>query len=261
MSAAGGWCSERVRLLDEDPELGKWLTPDEVVIARERVMVGVLIARAGEWTPPTCENRSRHLGLLILDGVVARDQLLAGGVSTDLFGAGELLQPWTDGRGEQFVPRRVRWTIVERARLAVLGPSFLTCAGHWPALRNALLERAIQRCSLLSTQHAISQLPRVDMRLLALFWHLAERWGRAVRDGVVLPLPMSHTMLGHLAGAKRPTVSLSLQRLCSEGYVSRHSEGWLLHGEPSAALGRLERAHPRGDRPAVTKEPAALHLV
>ena len=57
---------------------------------------------------------------------------------------------------------------------------------------------------------AISQLVRVDRRLLALFWHLAERWGRVTGDGVLVPLTLSHRMLSQLVGARRPTVSTAL---------------------------------------------------
>jgi hypothetical protein len=38
---------------------------------------------------------------------------------------------------------------------------------------------------------AISQLNRVDRRLLAMFWHLAERWGRVTADGTAIPLTRS----------------------------------------------------------------------
>jgi hypothetical protein len=42
----------------------------------------------------------------------------------------------------------------------------------------ALFDRLSERSMRLATTQAISQLTRVDRRLKALFWHLAERWGR-----------------------------------------------------------------------------------
>ena len=249
----GGWRADRTRLLDEDPELGKWLTPDEVGLAREHLIVPVLRIAPGRWIPPSCENRSCHLGLLVLEGVLARDEVLCGAVSTDLIGVGELIQPWAGWPGERFVPRRARWTALVSLRVAVLGPAFAAASARWPALRSVLLERTVQRCWSLSTQHAISQLPRVDMRLLALFWHLAEQWGRAVSGGVLLPMPMTHTMLGHLAGAKRPTVTRSLHRLVACGYLARRDDGWLLPGESADALRRLEQ-EPLDPDMAVPKE-------
>ena len=76
---------------------------------------------------------------------------------------------------------------------------------------------------------AISQLHRVDRRLLALFWHLAERWGRMTADGVVLPMTLSHRMLGQLIGARRPTVPTALGELARRGDIRRCDDGtWLL---------------------------------
>jgi hypothetical protein len=73
----------------------------------------------------------------------------------------------------------------------------------------------------------------VDRRLLALFWHLAERWGRVVSDGVLVPLTLSHRLLGQLVGARRPTVSTALADLAREDQIQRRPDGtWLLKGEP-----------------------------
>jgi hypothetical protein len=62
---------------------------------------------------------------------------------------------------------------------------------------------------------------------------LAERWGRVTPDGVLLPLTLSHRMLGQLIGARRPTVSTALGALTRAGEVSRRMDGgWLLCGSP-----------------------------
>ena len=75
------------------------------------------------------------------------------------------------------------------------------------------VERLTQRAQRLAVTQAISQLNRVDRRLLTLFWHLAERWGRMTPDGVLIPLTLSHRMLSQLVGARRPTVSTALAEL------------------------------------------------
>jgi DNA-binding transcriptional ArsR family regulator len=233
----------RVRLLDADPELGRWLSPEEVVLARQHSVVSVLSVPRGGWEPPPCETRPAHLGFLILDGLMARDELLAGATSTELLGPGELIQPWTQRPLDVLVPRHVTWTSLEAARVAVLGPSFTALTRRWPALRSALLERAMQRCSWLSTEHALCQISRVDLRLLVLFWHLAERWGRVTPDGMVVAMQLSHATLGHLVGAKRPTVTLALQRLASAELVHRRTDRrWVLHGTAADALARLDGA-------------------
>jgi CRP-like cAMP-binding protein len=51
-------------------------------------------------------------------------------------------------------------------------------------------------------------------------------------DGVHLELPLTHEILSHLAGARRPSVSAALTRLASEGRVTREGQRWILAGEP-----------------------------
>src|SRR6266496_530716 len=43
-----------------------------------------------------------------------------------------------------------------------------------------------------AVQQAISQLPRVEIRVLALMWHLAERWGHVTPGGLALTLGLTH---------------------------------------------------------------------
>jgi CRP-like cAMP-binding protein len=79
---------------------------------------------------------------------------------------------------------------------------------------------------------AISHQPHVDVRLHMLFWHLADRWGHERPEGTTVPLPLTHDVLAHLVGARRPTVSTALARLANEGLVRRHKGRWLLAGDP-----------------------------
>jgi CRP-like cAMP-binding protein len=77
---------------------------------------------------------------------------------------------------------------------------------------------------------------RVEDRLMALFWHLAHRWGRMAADGVVVPLALSHRLIGELVGARRTTVSTALSALARAGQIVRRPDGtWVLTGEPVAA--------------------------
>ena len=96
-----------------------------------------------------------------------------------------------------------------------------------------IVDRLSERAQRLTITQAISQLNRVDRRLLALFWHLAERWGRVARDGIAVPLVLSHRLIGELVGARRPTVSTALAELARDGQLVRRDDGtWLLTGEP-----------------------------
>jgi DNA-binding transcriptional ArsR family regulator len=232
----------RVSILDADPELARWLTAGEMGLARRDTVVPVAVVNFGTWEPePPHACGWRHLGYLVLEGVLVRDELLAGATSTELVGPGELVQPWAEDSHEALLPHHVTWTVLEPARLGVLGPAFVASCARWPVVTAALLGRAVYQGSRAATLHAISQLSLVDMRLLALFWHLAERWGRVGSEGVVLPLRLGHEALGHLIGAKRPTVTLALQRLTERGLVQRRDDGtWSLPSTPPDELADLQ---------------------
>lgn len=143
-----------------------------------------------------------HVGLLVLDGVIAREVLAADIVSTELLGPGEVLRPWEISPDAALLRVTVRWSVLAEARLAVLDRRL---AGHltaYPEITSQIVERLSRRSQRLAITQAISQLNRVDRRLLTLFWHLAERWGRMTPDGVLIPLTLSHRMLSQLIGAR-----------------------------------------------------------
>ena len=53
------------------------------------------------------------------------------------------------------------------------------------------------------------------------------------RDGIAVPLALSHRLIGELVGARRPTVSTALAELARDGQLVRRDDGtWLLTGEP-----------------------------
>jgi CRP/FNR family cyclic AMP-dependent transcriptional regulator len=53
-------------------------------------------------------------------------------------------------------------------------------------------------------------------------------------EGVVVPLALSHRVLGQLVGARRPTVSSAISELGRRGELLRRDDGsWVLKGEPT----------------------------
>jgi CRP/FNR family cyclic AMP-dependent transcriptional regulator len=85
----------------------------------------------------------------------------------------------------------------------------------------------------------------VEDRLLGLLSLLAERFGHVGVDGVHLPLPPTHAVLGLLIGARRPTITLAVSALRERGALARtDSGGWLLPHpvEQDAAGGVLPQA-------------------
>jgi CRP/FNR family transcriptional regulator, cyclic AMP receptor protein len=221
-------------LLELDPDLGLLLPPDRLAAAREELRVVVHALESGEWHVDELAGASpRHLGLLILDGVVAREVLVSDTVSTELLGPGDVVRPWRLQDGAQLLRHQVRWSVLTRSRFAMLDRRFAVELRRYPEVNAAIIDRVNERAQRLAVTQAISQLNRVDRRLLAYFWYLAERWGRMTGEGVALPLTLSHRMLGQLIGARRPTVSTALRTLDREGELVRRNDGtWLLTGAP-----------------------------
>jgi CRP/FNR family cyclic AMP-dependent transcriptional regulator len=217
-------------LLALDPDLGILLSEDRLAAARVDLIVPLLALGQGEWAGGELSGASPdHVGLLVVRGAIAREVVLADTISTELLGPGDVIRPWMLESASALLGQQVRWQVLAAARLAVLDRAFGAAVLRFPEVNSVLLDRLNARAERLATMKAISQLTCVDRRLIALFWHLAERWGRVTPDGVVVPLALSHRMLGELVGARRPTVSAALAALTRNGEVRRHGEGaWVL---------------------------------
>jgi CRP/FNR family transcriptional regulator, cyclic AMP receptor protein len=177
-----------------------------------------------------------HVGLLIIQGVLSRELLVADHVSAELLGPGDLVRPWQPASRASLLPVEAVWSVLSPLSVAVLDRRFAAEAARYPEITATLFDRLSERSMRLATTQAISQLTRVDRRLKALFWHLAERWGRVSGDGVIVPLALTHRILGQLVGARRPTVSTALSELNERGELVRRPDGsWLLRGEPPDA--------------------------
>jgi hypothetical protein len=221
-------------LLELDPDLGRLLEPERRSAAARELRVRVISLPIGEWGGARlAEADPTHLGLLVVDGVIGREVVLDDIVSTELIGPGDVMRPWRIDGPPDLLPVTIRWNALSGARLALLDRRFTAQVAHYPEITTMIADRLADRAQRLAITQAISQLNRVDRRLLALFWHLAERWGRVVPDGIGVPLALSHRLIGELVGARRPTVSTALAELARDGQlVRRHDATWLLTGEP-----------------------------
>ena len=228
---------EPIRLLEADPELGSLLAPARRADAERDLIVRTHRLSVGPWDVSRLAGASAdHVGLLVLDGVLARELVVADHVSAELLGPGDLVRPWQGAGAAGLLPVRAVWSVLSTVTLAVLDRRFAAEAARYPEITAALFDRLGERSLRLATTQAISQLTRVDRRLKALFWHLAERWGRMSGDGVVVPLALTHRILGQLVGARRPTVSTALSELAERQELVRRPDGsWLLRGDPPDA--------------------------
>jgi CRP/FNR family cyclic AMP-dependent transcriptional regulator len=221
-------------LLDLDPDLGQLLPAERRYAAAKQLQVEVHRLAAGPWSSDRLAGTNpEHVGLLLIDGVISREVLVSDTVSTELLGPGDILRPWALREAPSLLQMTVRWNALTESRIGVLDRRLGARLTHFPEVNSVLIDRLNDRAQRLATTQAISQLNRVDRRVLALFWHLAERWGRVTSEGVAVPLTLSHRMLGQLVGARRPTVSTAIGELARREELVRRGDGtWLLKGEP-----------------------------
>jgi CRP/FNR family cyclic AMP-dependent transcriptional regulator len=226
--------AEFVSLLDADPDLGVLLADARRAQAQRELLVRTHRLEVGPWDVAGLEDvPAGHVGLLIVRGVLVRELLVGDLISAELLGAGDLVRPWASADRTDLVPVRAAWSVLSPVSLAVLDRRFAASAARYPEITASLFDRVSDRSLRLATSQAISQLTCVDRRLLALFWHLAERWGRVSTDGVIVPITLTHRLLGQLVGARRPTVSTALSTLAERGELARRPDGsWLLCGDP-----------------------------
>jgi CRP-like cAMP-binding protein len=227
-------------VIAEDVELAE-------TIAGERRDSAVRVGRAlllsigiGEWDAAEDAATTRGgYGLLVLSGLLVRQVGIGERLAAELLGPGDLLRPHEHDGEEATLPFAATWRVLDPLRLAVLDRRWSLRMAPFPEVSIELAGRAVRRSRRLANTMAISHYPRLDERILYLFWELADRYGTVRSDGIHVPIPMTHEVLSHLVGARRPSVSGALGRLAEAGSVVREAHGWLLHGEPPADAGAL----------------------
>jgi len=153
------------------------------------------------------------------------------------------VRPWDHFGQFAPMPFEVSWRVITPVRLALLDESLVKVASRWPALMRGIVRRAVERSHALALDVAIHSLQHIELRLLVLFWHLADRFGRVTRDGVIVPIKLSHSDIAELIGSQRPSTSVRLAQLARDGKLMRRADRtWLLCGEPPDVL-RDTRTH------------------
>jgi len=218
-------------LLDHLPDLGDDLPDAQVATARRVLTVPVIVLDTGRYDLDVGREdprvTGRLFGILVIRGLLVREIHIAGQASIHLCGPGDLLGHQQDVASS--LPTDATLTCPDSAGVAMLDDRAVTAMRHWPSITYRLFELMMQQLDQSQTSTAISGLSSVEARLLALFWHLADRWGRRRADAVTIDLPLTHEAVGQLIGARRPTVSLGLRALDDENLLHRDADGtWLL---------------------------------
>jgi CRP/FNR family transcriptional regulator, cyclic AMP receptor protein len=244
-------------LLDVDDGMRRAVPAWGVSEARELAVVPGVRLRRGAWSPRVlCASPdsgfvadSRFLGLLVVSGLLLRSVSVGNRRGAALVGPGDFVRPALAVR--HAAPPRIvgTWDVLEPTVLAWLDGRFAQRVARWPEITATLLERSDEAARLAAFQLALTQIRRVEERLLLLLWRLAGRWGQVTPSGVALNLRLTHETLARLVGVKRPTVTSGLAALRHAGvleYASRR--GYLLTGEPQDICLAARTVRPRSEK-------------
>jgi hypothetical protein len=227
-----------IRVLEVDPDLGQDLEPAALAVARPRALARGQWLEPGRWQPFAEEWDHRgHLGLLIVEGFLARSVQIGARRGAELLGPGDVLRPWVRLAEYSSVPLEDGWEVLEPAQLAVLDRRFAVALAAWPEITATILDRMMARSRWLAFHLAVAHLRRVESRVHVALWHFADRWGHVGPRGVELRITMTHALLAEIVAAERPSVTLALTTLRDRGVVEREADHlWRLHGEPPGEL-------------------------
>src|SRR5438270_1526629 len=160
-----------VRLLEVDPELATFLMAEDLAEAK-RASLPVHTVAKGDADVGVVLQRMNAFGAVVLDGILLQRIGLGDQLTVRLLGPGDLIS--APGSARPMLLSESSCHAAGTTSLALLGQEMLVAAHRWPRLVGGLHIRMGQQAERLAAQLAICQLPRVDQRLLALMWLLAE---------------------------------------------------------------------------------------
>jgi CRP/FNR family transcriptional regulator, cyclic AMP receptor protein len=238
-----------VRILEVDPALAEGLDEQARALANERALAPVETLAPGDWHSQLADRADPFdIGLLVLEGVICRRIDVADASFIELLGAGDIVCPWRRESGRATVESREHWTLLTRTSVALLDRRFAVSTARWPEITAHLIDRCASRWHSLALSGAVSHLIRVELRLMAALWQLADRWGRVTPEGIVIPLRLTSTMLASIVGARRPSVSTATNTLARRNLLRRCEDGtWLLLGTPPGSLADLRQSWEAAD--------------
>ena len=221
--------AQRVRLSAVDGELADALGPElaEVSVPARRLAVG-------PWSGVPQDDAG--LGVLLARGLIAHVTSLRGHRSVLMAWGGDVMT--RVGHGPAWTAGQMHWEVLEPAIVAHLDAGFVEAICRRPEALAPVMDRIAALNARNVVAVAISQLPRVEDRLLGILLVLAEERGRVAGDGVHVPAFLTHERLGELIGAARPTVSLAFAKLRDRDLVIARDGEWVIALQAGEALVR-----------------------
>jgi hypothetical protein len=189
----------------------------------------------GPMTLPSPTGPAHPFTVVIVRGMVLRETYLGDRSVCELLGTHDLIDTRPDDDG-CLMPSRTEYVALEQTTFVVLDDRFATAARKWPGCtRSSACSTHGSAPRLAAPRHA--RLSRVEDRVIALFCDLSDRWGRVTPLGIRIDVPLTHTVLGRLVGARRPTVTLALSALAADGLLRRDRRRQLASGPRRAPRG------------------------
>jgi hypothetical protein len=244
-------------VLDLDPDLGSGISDDEWELARETCIGSLVHVSRGQSELPVLPAAGDGvIGLVIVDGLLSREVALRDHYMLELLCRDDVLIPPLTSEPPP-LGGSVRLTALTDVVLLALDKSFIVAAARWPSLLTSLHQRLETQRERLAVQGLTAHLARAEDRVLLALWNLSNSCGRVTPEGIVLPLSLTHDVLGRLAAARRPTVTLALRALEAAGCVRRRDDGTLVL--TAAAERRVETMTATNDTAPVLGQSLMLH--
>jgi len=222
-----------IAVVDLYRDLVNGLSHAELETLRHALLLPTVRLQPGRCELTACAEVAEARGLIgvvVTAGLIISEVRLAGHVSAQLYGPGDLLSGNHEPNGSLAITQSLRAPVP--TSLAILDDRFVAAVSRWPRLAAAFFTQTMCQIDRAREHQTICQLTRVEDRLMTLFWSLADRWGRVRVDGVTIDLPLTHETIGRLIGARRPTVTLGLRELARQRLLCREQGGrWLVATE------------------------------
>src|SRR6478752_5474896 len=144
-----------VRLLDVDPDLGGLLNDSRREHAERELVVRTHKLPVGPWDVSRLAGATAdHVGLLILEGILSRELVVADHVSAELLGLGDLVRPWQFASRTGLLSVDAVWTVMSPLSVAVLDCRFAGEISRYPEITAMLFDCLSERSMRLATTQA-----------------------------------------------------------------------------------------------------------